>query len=55
MQVTDINILQFCEEQEADMEMVMDYLESQIDNPTQEQIDEAIAIYEDYVYNDGMV
>lgn len=55
MQVTDINIEQFCQEQEADLEMVIDYLHSQIDNPSQEQIDEAVAIYEDYIYNEGLV
>ena len=49
MQVTDINIMQFCQEQEADLEMVLDYLNSQIDNPTQEQIDEACKIYDDYI------
>ncbi len=49
MQVTDINIMQFCQEQEADLEMVLDYLNSQIDNPTQEQIDEACKIYDDYL------
>lgn len=55
MQVININIEQFCQEQEADLEMVLDYLNSQIDNPSEEQIDEAIAIYEDYVYNEGLV
>lgn len=55
MQVSTINIEQFCQEQEADLEMVLDYLNSQIDNPSEEQIDEAIAIYEDYVYNEGLV
>ena len=49
MQVTNINIMQFCQEQEADLEMVLDYLNSQIDNPTQEQIDEACKIYDDYL------
>ena len=49
MQVTNINIEQFCQEQEADLEMVLDYLNSQIDNPTQEQIDEACKIYDDYI------
>tara|TARA_B100000035_G_scaffold229814_1_gene198002 strand:- start:625 stop:801 length:177 start_codon:yes stop_codon:yes gene_type:complete len=49
MQVIDINIMQFCQEQEADLEMVLDYLNSQIDNPTQEQIDEACKIYDDYL------
>lgn len=49
MQVTNINIMQFCLEQEADLEMVLDYLHSQIDNPTQEQIDEACKIYDDYL------
>ena len=55
MQVNQINIEQFCQELEADMEMVIDYLHSQIDNPSQEQIDEAVAIYEDYIYNEGLV
>ena len=55
MQVSSINIEQFCQEQEADLEMVIDYLHSQIDNPSQEQIDEAVAIYEDYIYNEGLV
>jgi len=41
--------MQFCQEQEADLEMVLDYLNSQIDNPTQEQIDEACKIYDDYL------
>ena len=49
MQVTNINIMQLCQEQEADLEMVLDYLNSQIDNPTQEQIDEACKIYDDYL------
>ena len=49
MQVSTINIEQFCQDTEADLEMVLDYLNSQIDNPSEEQIDEAIAIYEDYV------
>jgi len=55
MQVSHINIEQFCQEQEADLEMVIDYLHSQIDNPTEEQINEAVAIYEDYIYNEGLV
>jgi len=55
MQVTDINIEQFCQDTEADLEMVLDYLLSHIDNPTQQQINQAIAIYEDYVYNEGLV
>lgn len=55
MQVSNINIEQFCQEQEADLEMVIDYLHSQIDNPTEEQINEAVAIYEDYIYNEGLV
>lgn len=55
MQVNQINIEQFCQEMEADMEMVIDYLHSKIDNPSQEQIDEAVAIYEDYIYNEGLV
>lgn len=55
MQVNQINIEQFCQDTEADMEMVIDYLHSQIDNPSQEQIDEAVAIYEDYIYNEGLV
>ena len=55
MQVSTINIEQFCQEQEADLEMVLDYLNSQIDNPTEDEINEAIAIYEDYVYNEGLV
>jgi len=55
MQVSHINIEQFCQEQEADLEMVIDYLHSQIDNPSEEQINEAVAIYEDYIYNEGLV
>lgn len=55
MQVNQINIEQFCQDTEADLEMVIDYLHSQIDNPSQEQIDEAVAIYEDYIYNEGLV
>ena len=55
MQVNQLNIEQFCQEMEADMEMVIDYLHSKIDNPSQEQIDEAVAIYEDYIYNEGLV
>jgi len=55
MTVTDLNIVQFCIETEADMEMVIDYLHSQIDNPTEEQFNEAVAIYEDYIYNEGLV
>ena len=55
MQVSTINIEQFCQEQEADLEMVLDYLHSQIDNPSEDEINQAIAIYEDYVYNEGLV
>ena len=55
MQVSTINIEQFCQDTEADLEMVLDYLNSQIDNPSEDEINEAIAIYEDYVYNEGLV
>ena len=55
MQVSTINIEQFCQEQEADLEMVLDYLNSQIDNPSEDEINEAIAKHEDYVYNEGLV
>ncbi len=49
MQVSQLSIMQFCMDMEADLEMVLDYLNSQIDNPTQDQIDEACKIYDDYL------
>ena len=55
MTVTDLNIMQFCIETEADMEMVIDYVESNMHNPTCDDIDEAISIYQDYLYNNGLI
>lgn len=47
--------MQFCIETEADMEMVIDYVESNMHNPTCDDIDEAISIYQDYLYNNGLI